>query len=317
LAAASERPQLCPVIAGPTAVGKTDLVLALARKFPVEVVSLDSRQIYHGLRIGTAQPSAAERAACPHHLVDFLPPEETYTAQRYRDDFVRLWGEITARGRLPLLVGGAGFYLHALTHGLLPLPDDADDRLPRIRDEIAALPVADLDAELARVDPRSATTLHPNDRYRRQRALEIWRLTGRPLSDHMAGHRPEPALGLEFPLVRLEREVDDLDARIAARTAAMLGAGWLGETAALLESHPADCPGLRSIGYAEIVQHLGGHLRREDLAPRIVQVTRQYAKRQRTWFRPLEAATSGSPDAPDLRAAVGELVERAGARLGA
>jgi len=321
LAAASEAAagghadRLCPVLAGPTAVGKTGLVTGLAARLPIEVISLDSRQIYRGLRIGTAQPTAVEQAACPHHLVDFLPPEESYSAQRFRADFERTWQEIVRRGHVPVLVGGAGFYLRALTHGFLPLPDDAEPRLPAVRDAVAALAPAELDAELARVDPASARRLHPNDRYRRRRALEVFRLTGRSLSSHAAAHTPRPALGLAFALVRLELPVAALDARIARRTAAMLDAGWVQETAGLLAHHAPDCPGLRSIGYAEIVRHLQGELPAGKLPGAIVQVTRQYAKRQRTWFRGLAARAAGSPQDPAVAAALHDLAAAARDRL--
>jgi tRNA dimethylallyltransferase len=305
------------VIVGPTAVGKTGLITALAAEAPLAVISLDSRQIYRGLRIGTAQPTAAEQAACPHHLVDFLPPEQTYSAQRFREDFTAAWGRIVATGGVPVLAGGAGLYLRAVTEGLLPLPADAEARLPGVRAEIQALPAAELDRELGRVDPDAAARLHPNDRYRRERALEIFRLAGRPLSELTAAQRPDPAGGLEFAVVRLERPVAALDRRIAARTEAMLAAGWVEETRALLRQHPPDCPGLRSLGYAEVVQHLAGELAGEDLAPAIARVTRQYAKRQRTWFRRTDAVASGAPEDPAVRRAAVELVAAARERLAA
>ena len=264
--ASSGRPAVCPVIAGPTAAGKTGLVTALAAEFPIEVVSLDSRQIYRGLRIGTAQPTVEEQAACRHHLIDFLAPEEAYSAQRFRGDFCRVWEEIVARGRLPVLAGGAGMYLRAVTEGLFELPAGSEERLPEVRAEVAALGDVALAAELGAVDPASHAKLHPNDRYRRTRALEVYRLAGRPLSELTALQDPEPALGLAFPLFVLERPVDELDARIALRTEQMLGAGWLEETRGLLENHAHDCPGLRSIGYAEVVRHLRGELAAADLA---------------------------------------------------
>jgi len=312
LAAASDhRPTACPVIAGPTAAGKTGLVTALAAEFPIEVISLDSRQIYRGLRIGTAQPTDDEKAACPHHLIDFLAPEETYSAQRFRVDFCRVWEEIVARGRLPVLAGGAGLYLRVVTEGLLELPAGSEERLPEVRAEVAALDDAALAAELAAVDPDIQAKLHPNDRYRRTRALEIYRLAGRPLSQLAALQDPDPALGLTFPLFVLERPVVELDDRIAQRTEQMLGAGWLEETRELLANHASDCPGLRSIGYADVVRHLQGELPEVELAPAIVQVTRRYAKRQRTWFRPWPREVAGNPDDPGFQSVVAGAVRRA------
>ncbi len=304
------RRRLCPALVGPTGVGKTDLVLHLARRYPIEVISLDSRQVYHGLRIGTAQPTAAEQAACRHHLVDFLAPTATYSAQRFRDDFAACWLEITARGKLPVLVGGAGFYLRAVTHGLFTLPSDHPQRLAEVRADIATLDDQALAEELSRVDPTAAARLHPHDRYRRARALEISRLAGRPASDLARGQSPDPALGLAVPLVRLERPVADLDARIRRRVEAMLTAGWVEETRGLLAEHPADCPGLRSLGYAEIVGLLQGRLTPDQLVPAITLATRQYAKRQRTWFRRLEVQEAGAPAEDAVVAALSQMVER-------
>jgi tRNA dimethylallyltransferase len=298
------------VIAGPTAVGKTGLVTALAAEFPVEVISLDSRQIYRGLRIGTAQPTAEEQAACRHHLVDFLSPDESYSAQRFRSDFETAWREITARGKLPLLVGGAGMYLKAVQEGFFQLPAGSAARLPEVRREVDALPPDELGRELFLVDPVTAGRLHENDLYRRRRALEVCRLAGRPYSEMVAQQKAQPACGLAFPLVVLERPVNQLDARIAARTRVMLEEGWIAETRDLMARHDPDGPGLRSIGYAEIVRHLHGGLREEELAPAIITATRQYAKRQRTWFRPLERSAAGEPASQVVRQALDSAIRR-------
>ncbi len=311
MAGGRDRRRLCPVIAGPTAVGKSRLVVELADTFPIEVISLDSRQIYHGLRLGTAQPGAAEQAACRHHLVDFLSPDEAYSAQRFRQDFTRIWTEIVGRGNLPVLVGGAGMYLKAVEEGLFQLPTGSQARLPGVRAEVEALDPAAVDRALLQADPASAARLHSNDQYRRRRALEVCRLTGRPFSELMAEQAVCPAHGLAFPLVLLERSTPQLDARIAARTRVMLDEGWIEETRDLLRRHDPDGPGLRSIGYAEIVQHLHGGLAEQDLAPTIVMATRQYAKRQRTWFRSHPREGFGEPDARPVRAAVERVIERA------
>ena len=305
---------LCPVIAGPTAVGKTALITALAARHPMEVVSLDSRQIYRGLRIGTAQPTAEEQAACRHHLVDFLPPEATYSAQRFRADFVGVAGEIMSRGKVPVLVGGAGLYLTAVREGLLEIPDDAPDLAP-IRAELDVLDDAEIRARLLAVDPDSHARLHANDRYRNQRALEIHRLTGRSLSAHMAARTPDPALGLDFPLVVLERDRDELRARIAARTDAMLAGGWLEETRDLLSRHDPDAPGLRTLGYRELQTHLTGGAPLSEAREAIVVETARYAKRQRTWFAPQPRVAAGRPDDPALLDALSDLIRDAAARL--
>jgi len=326
--AATAAGRTCPVIVGPTAVGKTALITALAREHPIEIISLDSRQLYRGLRIGTAQPTPDELAICPHHLVDFLPPEETYDAARYRGDFCRVYQEITARGGKPVVVGGAGLYLTALREGFLDLADPVRP-LADVRAELASLDDDDIRARLHALDPDAWHRIHANDRYRSQRALEIGLVAGRPMSELSAHQHPRPALGLDFRVFVLERPVADLDARIAARTRAMLAAGWLEETRELLRAHDPDCPGLASIGYREIVAHLRGGPAPDGLAPAqvgaaqvglaqvdltqvdltqveeaIVRVTRQYAKRQRTWFRKVECQRRGRPGDPELASAV-------------
>lgn len=306
---------LCPVIAGPTAVGKTDLITNLADEFPIEVISLDSRQVYQGLRIGTAQPSAAEQARCRHHLVDFLSPDEAYSAQRFRRDFITCWQEITGRGRLPILVGGAGLYLKAVEEGFLALPEGSEARLPALRREVDALTDEQLEHELAAVDPATARRLHPNDRYRRSRALEICRLTGKPFSELTSRQQADPACGLRFPLVLLDRPIAHLDARIRTRTHIMLAEGWVDEVRNLMRHHDPSGPGLRSIGYAEIVRHLSGGLPERDLDGAIATVTRQYAKRQRTWFRPRPTLAVGSPDDDAILDALRGVVNEALAGL--
>ena len=298
----------CPVIVGPTAVGKTGLVTALATRFPIEVISLDSRQIYHGLRIGTAQPTGEEQSICRHHLIDFLPPDEKYDALRFRTDFERTYLEITGRGGVPILVGGAGMYLTALREGFMAIPGSTPESLAAARQELELLTDEETRRRLEQVDPGSFAAIHANDRYRSQRALEIHLISGRTMSDLKAAQVPDPSLGLDFPTYVLERPVDDTDERIARRTAQMLAEGWIPETEKALTQYPADCPGLLSIGYREIVAHLQGQLDRPDLAPAIVMVTRQYAKRQRTWFRHIPAVWRGVPDNQALISSLSKVI---------
>lgn len=299
----------CPVIVGPTAVGKTDLVTALASRFPIEVISLDSRQIYRGLRIGTAQPTAEEQAACPHHLIDFLSPLEKYDALRFRRDFERTYREIRGRGGVPILVGGAGMYLTALRDGFMEIPGSTPESLAAARQKLDPLTDEEVRRRLEKLDPASFAAIHGNDRYRSQRALEIHMISGQPMSQLKANQKPDPSLGLEFPTFVLERPVPETDARIARRTKQMLAGGWIQETEEAMAQHPADCPGLLSIGYREIVAYLQGRLARQDLASAIVQVTRQYAKRQRTWFRHIPAVWRGPPDSQDLVAELSRAID--------
>lgn len=299
---------VCPVVAGPTAVGKTALIIGLAARWPIEVISLDSRQIYRGLRIGTAQPTAAEQAACPHHLVDFLPPTEGYSAARFRADFCRLHGEIRARGGVPLLVGGAGLYLSAVQDGLFPY-DGPPGALARVRAELAPLPLEEIRSRLRDADPGSWERIRARDRYRSQRALEIFLATGQTMSAHLARQSPDPALGLRFPLVHLHRPRPELAERIAARTRAMLAAGWIDETAALVAEHGPAARALRAIGYREIMAMLEGRLAQSDLPTAIDLATRQYAKRQQTWFKALPAAVGGAPEDPRVEHVLSRLLQ--------
>ncbi len=307
--AGANRSIVCLV--GPTACGKTSLVTRLASALPIEVISLDSRQIYRGLRIGSAQPTAEEKALCPHHLVDFLPVDQTYDAARFRRDFCAVQAEILARGNLPLLAGGAGFYLQALTRGFTPLPPDSVEDLPAVRSRINTMAPEAVRERLARVDPASYERLHPHDLYRLRRALEIFELTGRSMSALTTAWEPDPCLGLNYRIVVLEKEVAELDVRIKQRLQGMLANGWIEETRiALAEFGPA-APGLQSIGYPEISQCLQGLASWDNLEEAVFRKTRQYAKRQRTWFRGLNATLHGDPDFPSFGAEIAALIRNA------
>jgi tRNA dimethylallyltransferase len=252
-------------LAGPTAAGKTASALAIADALPVEIVSVDSALVYRGMDIGTAKPGAAERARVPHHLIDLLDPAEAYSAALFVADARRLVAEIAARGRIALLVGGTMLYFKALTEGL--------DALPA--------------AELARVDPSTAARLPPGDTQRIQRALEVWRATGRPLSQWQRGAAADARARLPLPLISLEpRERAWLHTRIAERFRAMLDAGFVDEVRRLRargDLH-AGLPSMRSVGYRQAWTALDeGRL--DTLAERGIAATRQLAKRQLTWLR--------------------------------
>ncbi len=299
-------------LAGPTASGKTAAALAFARQTPVEIVSVDSALVYRGMDIGTAKPGAAERAAVPHHLIDILDPLEAYSAARFVADATRLIGEINARGRLPLLVGGTMLYLKALTEGIDTLP--AAD--PALRAALDARAAAEgwpaLHAELARVDPVTAARLPPGDTQRIQRALEVWQLSGRPLSAwHSAPHA-----ALALPLVSLEPASRSwLHERVAARFDAMLAAGLTDEVSALRargDLHPL-LPSMRCVGYRQAWAALeAGDTRR--LRDEGIAATRQLAKRQLTWLRSMPQRTVVACDAADaLPLALAALHEAAAA----
>ena len=309
-------------LAGPTASGKSALALALAREFPIEIVSVDSALVYRGMDIGTAKPSAAERAAVPHHLIDIRAPDEPYSAAAFVADANRLMTEVRARGRVPLLVGGTMLYFKALIDGLDPMPA-ADPALRlAIESEAAVQGWPALHGQLARVDPVTAARLAPNDAQRIQRALEVWRATGRPLSGWHTGARPR-----EMPLlVALEPASRAwLHERIAARFDAMLDAGFVDEVRHL-RARPglhAGLPALRAVGYRQAWQALDegleGDALRATIRARGIAATRQLAKRQLTWLRAMTQRHVVACDSPDAGAAARErvapLVERIAAQM--
>ena len=300
-------------LAGPTASGKTALALALARRWPVEIVSVDSALVYRGMDIGTAKPSAAERAAAPHHLLDIVSPEQSYSAAQFVADARRLIAEIRARGRWPLLVGGTMMYFKALADGIDEMP--AAD--PAIRAAIDAEAVAcgwpALHAQLALVDPIAAARLAPNDSQRIQRALEVFRAGGVPLSTlHQRAQREAPAH--DGALLALEPASRAwLHARIARRFDAMLEAGFLDEVRRL-RANPAlnlDLPSMRCVGYRQAWEALdvGDPPNLADLRERGIAATRQLAKRQITWLRSMGHRHVVEADAADVEAKLVAVVE--------
>jgi tRNA dimethylallyltransferase len=285
---------LPPAIAliGPTASGKTELALAIAARFPVEIVSLDSAQVFIGMDIGTAKPDRETLARFPHHLIDLITPEENYSAARFRTDALHVMGEIAARGRVPLLVGGTMLYYKALVEGLADLPPADPALRAGIEAEAAARGWPALHAELAQRDPATAARLAPGDGQRIQRALEVLSLTGKSLGDFW--QRQETA-ALPFDLFTIalaapERRI--LHERIARRFHAMLDAGLVGEVEALRARYrlTAGLPSMRCVGYRQVWEMLEGQLPAAELAERGVFATRQFAKRQLTWLRGLRAA---------------------------
>jgi tRNA dimethylallyltransferase len=272
------------VLAGPTGVGKTRVAAELARLTPLEVVSADSRQLYRYLNIGTAKPTLEERAAVPYHGLDLVPPTERYSAGRYAAEARRWIGEIAVRGRMPVVVGGTGFYLRALFEGLFAEPALEPVRRARLGAALASLGRAELARWAARLDPAFAGA-GGGGVQRAARAIEIALLTGVPLSALQRAAPPAPS-GLEpwYAVLALPRAA--LAARIEARTRAMLDSGLVDEVRRLLAAGvPADAPGLDAVGYREVVEMLAGRLAEARLGEAIAAATRRYAKRQETWLR--------------------------------
>ena len=271
---------------GPTASGKSPLAMRLAGKMPIEIVSIDSGQVYRGMDIGTAKPSAAERARVPHHLIDLLEPTEAYSAARFRSDAIRTVQEILSRKKTPLLVGGTMLYYRTLTQGIDDLP--AAD--PAIRAAIDAEATKKgwpaLHAELARVDPATAARLKPNDAQRIQRALEVWRLAGKPLSALQGRQKASLPFALKaFAIVPDDRA--ELHQRIAERFDRMLKDGLVEEVRALRTRYAlhAGLPSMRAVGYRQVWDYLEGEIDATQLRERAIAATRQLAKRQLTWLR--------------------------------
>ena len=281
------------LLMGPTGAGKSELALDLARRFPFEVVSVDSAQVYRGMDIGTAKPDLDTRARIPHHLLDIRDPEAGYSAGEFVRDASAVMREIWARGRQPLLVGGTMLYFHALLGGLAQLPE-AD---PTVRSDIEARAAAGgwaaLHEELRRVDPTAAARIHVNDPQRIQRALEVFRVTGKPITRLQQLRAPAFAELeiLEFAIAPADRAV--LHARIEARFEAMWAAGFLDEVRRLRERSTlnAEHPSMRAVGYRQLWKFLAGQSGLEESKKQALAATRQLAKRQLTWLRRRERAT--------------------------
>jgi tRNA dimethylallyltransferase len=291
---------------GPTASGKTAVALRLARELPCEIISVDSAQVYKGMDIGTAKPGAALLKEAPHHLIDVIEPHERYSAARFRDDALALMREIIGRDRIPLLVGGTMLYFQALTEGLNELPE-ADPMIRLMIDTMAGeqgWPA--VHARLARVDPETAARLEPNDAQRIQRALEVYYVTNKPLSQLLK--KPKyvyfPYSPIRVSLVPRDRE--ELHRRIAQRFEGMLEAGLVTELKKLREEYAleAGMPSMRCVGYRQAWDHLEGRIDAAALRDQGIAATRQLAKRQLTWLRAMEGVT----EFDCLTADVGDLV---------
>jgi len=273
------------LLAGPTCAGKTALALELAERFPVEIVSVDSAQVYRGMDIGTSKPPAAIRARVPHHLVDICDPADPYSAGRFRRDATDLIRAIRARGCVPLLVGGTMLYFRALLRGIAPLPEADPGTRARIDERARRMGWPALHAELAARDPDAAARIQPADGQRIQRALEVLELTGRRMSDLQRQAEPAPFALASFALVPEDRAL--LYRRIDARFLEMVEQGFLEEVGALRsrgDLHP-DLPGLRSVGYRQLWSHLEGACGLDQAIAAGQRATRNLAKRQLTWLR--------------------------------
>jgi tRNA dimethylallyltransferase len=302
---------------GPTASGKTALALELAERHGGEIVSVDSALVYRGLDIGAAKPDAVERARVPHHMLDLRDPWQPYSAAEFaRDARVAIDG-IVARGNLPILAGGTGLYFRALLHGLADMPGADPGVRAALEQEAAERGWAALHAELAAVDPEAAARIHATDAQRIQRALEVFRGSGRPISAWRRAAAPPDLPVRVLPMVLAPADRAVLHARIALRFDRMLGHGFLDEVRALralprLAAHPSplDLPALRAVGYRQAWEHLDGATGPAEFRDRAIFATRQLARRQLTWLRGEVGVAWFDPatDARKLNASVSEFL---------
>jgi len=270
-------------IVGPTASGKTEWGLKIAREQNGEIISVDSRQVYQYLTVGTAKP---EKTDVPYHLIDFLEPSQTFSAADFSERASTLIRAIQSRGKTPILVGGTGFYFRALTEGLADLPTADETVRTRLRQFAEEKGRPALHARLAAVDPQAALNIPAGNIQRVIRALEVFELTGKPISVLQAEHRARAKPQWDLEYWGLDPGVEALTERITKRCAAMLKDGMIEETQLVLKKgYAKDCPGLSGLGYPHIVAYLEKRMTLNDVQKMIVQDTRQYAKRQRTWFK--------------------------------
>ena len=277
------------LLMGPTASGKSAVALELAARLPVEIVSVDSAQVYRGMDIGTAKPDGETRARVRHHLLDLIDPDQAYSAARFRIDALAAIAEIRARGRVPLLVGGTMLYFKALREGLSDLPPANAAVRARLDTRAAGEGWRALHAELARLDPATAARLDPTDSQRIQRALEVYELSGRPISA-LQGARQKPAEAGFLSLALIPHDRAELHRRIANRFDAMLAAGLVDELSGLRQRFRLDAsmPSMRCVGYRQAWQFIDGVCDCDELRARGAAATRQLARRQLTWLRSLQ-----------------------------
>ncbi|MGZ8983812.1 MAG: tRNA (adenosine(37)-N6)-dimethylallyltransferase MiaA [Methylotenera sp.] len=273
---------------GPTASGKTGAAVELLSKLPVEIISVDSALVYRDMNIGTAKPDAEVLAKAPHHLIDIIDPTNAYSAANFRSDALLLMADITARGKIPLLVGGTMLYFKALQGGLSGLPEANPEVRAELDAEAAQIGWPAMHAKLAQIDPETAARLEPNDTQRIQRALEVCAISGETMSSLFAKQTSEalPYRLLKIALVPSDRKV--LHERIALRFDQMLADGFLDEVRALIAKYPTLTPestSMRCVGYRQALEHLAGEYNAAELRDRGIFATRQLAKRQLTWLR--------------------------------
>jgi tRNA dimethylallyltransferase len=286
------------IIAGPTASGKSKLAVELARKLDGEIISADSRQIYRGLDAGTAKPSKEERARVRHHLIDIIDPVEKYNAGRFARDAAGVIEKLVNERKTPIVCGGTGFYIQALVRPFFSEPESLDRRKKEVRLRLKEMyekkGAEALHGELAGLDPESAARLHPNDFQRVSRALELYHLSGRTMTQLLSEPQTESPY-VPFTIL-LDPQADQLKEAIHLRSKKFFNSGWPEEVRALLASGVSpDAPGLQGLGYKEVIDLVKGKIGRKETLERIIRKTWQYARRQRSWFKVRRAEMNVDP----------------------
>jgi len=285
---------------GPTASGKTAMAVKLVQRFPLDIISVDSALVYRGMDIGTARPDAALLDVAPHRLINIRDPSEAYSAAEFREDALAAMADITAQGRIPLLVGGTFLYFRALQHGLSDMPAADPEIRARLEAEAQRDGWESLHTRLAGIDPVAAARIHATDPQRIQRALEVYEISGLPISEFHAQGRSSD---LPYRLLKLALVPDDrtlLHQRIESRFRSMLAAGLVDEVRRLYDRGDltAELPAMRAVGYRQVWAHLAGKIGYDEMVEQAIVATRQYAKRQLTWLRSeagLESYPAGKP----------------------
>jgi tRNA dimethylallyltransferase len=297
---------------GPTASGKTGAAVELYSRLPVELISVDSALVFRDMNIGTAKPDTQTLANAPHHLIDIISPTAAYSAANFRTDALRLMADITARGKVPLLVGGTMLYFKALQGGLSQLPEASPEVREKIEQEASEVGWPAMHVKLAEVDPETAARLQPNDVQRIERALEVYRLSGQSMTSL---HQASVGVALPYRLLKIALVPSDrkvLHERIALRFDQMLAGGFIDEVKALLQKYPEltpDSTSMRCVGYRQALEYLAGEYDIRELRDRGIFATRQLAKRQLTWLRAMDDIVEIDCLSPDLHPLVLHEIE--------
>ncbi|NND60263.1 MAG: tRNA (adenosine(37)-N6)-dimethylallyltransferase MiaA [Gammaproteobacteria bacterium] len=296
---------------GPTAAGKTTAAVELVQRYPFEIISADSALVYRGLDIGSAKPDAATLAIAPHRLIDQVDPADAYSAGRFREDALLAMAEITAAGRIPLLVGGTGLYLRALDRGLARMPAADAAVRAQIDAQAAASGWPAMHQQLAQVDPAAAARIHPNDSQRIQRALEVFSISGQPISALQQQERSQACADTVYR-VAWSRSRDQLNNNIEKRFKLMMENGFLSEVEALYRRGDltTDHPAIRAVGYRQLWRHLDGEIDLGQAVQDAITATRRLAKRQLTWLRAEPGVVWLDPDSPSAAKRLNQIAAR-------